>query len=192
MLALLVAGAGAAPLAAQGTAKQQKLENHVKDQLWPTRPLSAAESDFKGRVVAMRDTIIALQAVVEQADRARRTLHSPAVLLSQSREVGVACSRVERNSVELKRFASGLSTDDQRFGQPAIRRFQSAIDTLHRTSGTCRTSIDRLVAVDPSKVDPDKLLTVFNQIRTAAANYEVAAQGLAKTLDIRIDATDKS
>ncbi len=188
----VLGGLLAAPLTAQGAAKQGVLESHVQSQLWPSRKLTAAETDFKDRVVAMRDTVISLQATVEQADRARRTRNSPAVLLSMSRAVGVSCSRVERNSEELKAFASGLSTDDQRFGEPAILRFRTAIDDMQRTMGRCRADLDRLIADGPDKLDPDKVLVVFNTVRTSMSNYLPAASGLAKTLNIRIEATDKS
>lgn len=188
----MLGGLLVAPLGAQGAAKQATLEPHVQNQLWPTRKLSPAETDFKERVVAMRDTIISLQSTVEQTDRARRSRNSPAVVFSMSRAVGASCSRVERNSLELKTFAAGLSTDDQRFGEPAIRRFRAGVDSLHRTMGRCRTSLDQITADGTDKVDPDKILTVLNTVRTAMSNYLRAADGLAKTLDIRIEATDKS
>lgn len=188
----ILGGLLAAPLAAQGANKQQALDPNVQNQLWPSRKLSPAETDFKDRVVAMRDTIIALQATVEQADRARRTRNSPAVLASQSRVTGVSCARVERNAAELRSFAAGLSTNNERFGEPAIERFRTAIDDLHRTMGACTADLDRLVANGPDKLDPDKVLDVLNAVRTATANYSKAAEGLAKTLNIRIEATDKS
>lgn len=188
----MLGGLLVAPLAAQGANKQGTLEPHVQNQLWPTRKLSPAETDFKERVVAMRDTIISLQATVEQADRARRTRNSPAVVYSLSRSVGTSCGRVERNGRELKTFAAGLTTNDPRFGEPAIRRFRTAIDSLHRTMGRCQSSLDQITADGADKVDPDKILTVLNTVRSAMSNYLQAAEGLAKTLNIRIEATDKS
>lgn len=188
----MLGGLLAAPITAQGANKQQALEPHVQNQLWPSRQLSPAETDFKDRVIAMRDTIIALQATVDQTDRARRNRNTPAVLASQTRATGVSCARVERNAADLRTFAAGLTTDDQRFGEPAIRHFRAAIDGLHRTMGRCSADLDRLLADGPDKLDPDKVLTVLNAVRTATTNYSQAAQGLAKTLNIRIEATDKS
>lgn len=188
----LLGGLLAAPVAAQGASKQATLDKHVQSQLWPTRDLSPAEADFKARVVAMRDTIIALQATVEQADRARRTRNSPAVLASMGRALGASCARVERNGTELKTFGDGLSTDNEQFGQPAIRRFQGAIDSLLETVGRCQTDMARITAPGMGNIDPDKFLGVLNRVRPVLLSYLQAAEGLAQTLSIRIDATEKS
>jgi hypothetical protein len=188
--ATLMLGA-ALPVAAQGARQVGTIAPHIQSQLWPTRELSPAEAEFKTRVVAMRDSLIALSATIDQADRARRNRTTPAVLMSQTRALTASCSRVERNSKSFGEWAGTLSTNDSRYGEPAIRDFRRALDQLNAAVIHCRAESTRLTAA-PDSLDPDKVFYLLQATRPVIAEYGRAAAALAKTLNIRIEATERS
>lgn len=188
LLGLLLAAA--LPLHAQGAAKQQSIDPLTKSQLWPQKELSPAQQEYKDRVIAMRDTVTRLKATIEQVERARRSRTSTAVLTSATRSLGRDCSMVRRNAQAMRSWAAGLSTDDPRFGEPAVRSFRGALERLERGAGSCGERVTSMLAVDA--LDPDRVLQIMDDARRVIEDYERAAKDLTRTLDIPIEPTDKS
>jgi hypothetical protein len=180
----------ALPARGQGTAKQQAIDPLIKSQLWPQKELSPTQQEYKDRVVAMRDTVTRLKATIEQVERARRSRTSTAVLASATRVLGRDCGVVRRNAQEMRTWAAGLSTDDPRFGEPAVRAFRSALERLERGMGSCAQRITTMVATDA--IDPDRVLAVMDDARGLLEDYERAAKDLTRTLDISIEPTERS
>ncbi len=181
------------PLAAQGggNSKARELAPHIQSQLWPDRELTPPEQEFKDRIVMMRDTVIALRATIDRADRARRTRNTPAVLMSQTNALSRDCVRVGRNSAPLVEWSATLSTNDNQFGEPALKRFRSAIRAVDAAAARCQTETARLTG-NRDGLDPDGVYRLLSELRPVLSEYDQAAIALAKTLKIRIDATDRS
>lgn len=187
---LLGLALGAAPAAAQGNAKVRTLDPLTQSQLWPEKALSPAQQEYKDRVIAMRDTVTRLKATIEQVERARRSRTSRAVLTSSTRALSRECTTVRRNAQAMRTWAAGLSTDDPRFGEPAVRSFRGALERLDLGMGRCDTRLTELFARED--LDPDQVLRVMDDIRAVVAEYERAEKDLSRTLDIPIEATEKS
>jgi len=180
----------AAPAMAQGNAKVRTIDPLTQSHLWPEKELSPAQQEYKDRVIAMRDTVTRLKASVEQVERARRSRTSAAVLTSSTRVLGRDCAMVRRNAEVMRTWAAGLTTDDPRFGEPAVRAFRGALERLDTGMGRCASRLTDLLARET--LDPDQVLRVMDDVRGVVADYERAAKDLTRTLDIPIEATDKS
>ncbi len=185
LASILLAGF-AAPLRAQHSGSNaEDLPPHVREQLWPEQKLSPAEQELKERVIAMRDSVLPVQATVAQIERQQRGGGSSAVLTSGARRLAGDCARVERNATTMSVYAAGLTTSNARWGESSLRTFRNSIASLGKAMGACQAAMAR--ETEGRTTDGERLAAAARNANNAVAAYRIAELGLLNTLKIKID-----
>lgn len=162
------------------------LPPHVREQLWPTRELTPVEAELKRHVDTINDTLQRVTATVTMFERQRLSRTSDAVLRSTTRTLASDCARVSRTAVPVDSFANTLSTDNAKWGESALRSYRTAISELRRAMTACATDAERVVAAT-EPVPGERVATISERALTAVRGYQVAENGLLRTL--RMDTT---
>ena len=174
------------PVTAQRPTYGSGMHPHQVEQLWPQRELSPIEAELKNRVVVLRDTLYNVDAQIEQVDRFRTSGRSGAALRSALRILASRCSELKRESEVMQIFANDLSTSDERFGEPAVRRMRDAVRKLSASATEC--SSNAVATRELSEINAERLGVQLRATRDVLRTYEAAASGLLKTLNIDLDA----
>ncbi len=189
VLTALVAGI-ALPVAAQRPGAgntADRLPPHVQSQLWPERELSPVEQELKDRVIVMRDTLTRVQATIATLQRQERSGATTGVIRSSARALAADCARSRRTAESMAGFAASLSTDDARWGEPAVQAFRSAVRDLIAAMGRCNTALaGHAEAATP---DAARVLADASAAGETVRKYDRAELDLLRTLKIRIDPT---
>lgn len=174
-------------LAAQapGSGSANALPPHLIGQLWPERELSPVEQELKDRVVRMQDSVATFHASHALLLRQRRGNASAGVLRSAVRSLGNECARMGRNGKEMASFAATLRTDNERWGETAVRAFRDALTGLDQAMARCDAAMIR--HRDAETMDRERASADASAAADAVVAYERAEKGLLNTLKIRVD-----
>lgn len=181
LLTVSVASAGA-----QQVEATSGLAPHIRAQLWPERELSPVEQEFKDNIIVLRDTLAAVDGASALLERQVRAGTSMAVIRSSGRTIANNCAKSARASGVMKDYAAGLSTDNARWGEPAIRSFRVGVDRLVRAMGVCQEAIGAELARD-SGPRAARLAELVGTARLAVGEYTRSADDLIRTLKVPID-----
>lgn len=185
--ALLVA----APLAAQQTvgaaeavknmtpeerAQAQKKLNSAASMFYDI-PLDSAKAGLRGLLTVMRDSLLVVQTEASRLQRAP----SPSVAVATARRLRVACAAAARVMVGAEPHIAGMKAS-AKAGAEALIAYQKAIATTNVEMTKC----DRAVALQLASPVPgaSQLRASAAAAETAAANYDLAADGLLRVFDI--------
>ena len=181
----------AAPLTAQQTvspaealkkmtpedrALAQKKLNSAASMLYDL-PLDSAKTGLRGLLTVMRDSVMVVQTEAARLQRAP----SPTVAVATARRLRAACASASRVMVGAEPHIVGMKAS-AKAGAEALIAYQKSIAVTH----TEMTKCDRAVALQLASANPGlaQLRTTAAAAETAAANYDMAADGLLRVFDI--------
>ena len=151
--------------------------------LWPERPLSPPEEELRQAVVVLRDTLYAIDATAARLERGLEG--SPAVLRATGRTLNVECARGVRATGVMRSYATGLSTNNAKWGDAALTDFRKALVSLEAAMVSCDQGTAKAITANP--VDGPALKAAQTRTVAAIRAYEGAVKGLLRTLDIPLD-----
>jgi hypothetical protein len=195
-LALLLAPAG---VAAQGAPNMPSprpggagpaLPPHVQAQLWPERELSPVEQELKQHVTTLGDSLVRIDATGAMIERQSRAGASAAIVRSSARNLAADCSRAGRAAVPATSFAATLSTNDAKWGEPAVRGWRSGLATLGRDLSACERAANAFVETGTA-ADADALRDVSHRVGQGLVTYRRSEQALLRTLKLSIEPVKK-
>ncbi len=160
--------------------RSQVLPKDIADMLWPERPLSPIEIDLRDRVTVLRDTIAAVDGVVERLQRLDNS-SSTAAIRSQRRVLAARCEAVVRGTDPVIEFAAGLSTSDPKWGDRAVADYRKSLADFRIAMQSCNT--EALKDGLPSA----RYQQVGSAAREAIRSHKIITRNLMKTLQIPFD-----
>jgi hypothetical protein len=195
-LALLVAPAGAAAQTPNMPAPRPggsgpALPPHVQAQLWPERELSPVEQELKQHVTTLGDSLTRIDATGAMIERQSRSGASAAIVRSSARNLATDCARAGRAAVPATTFAGTLSTNDAKWGEPAVRGWRSGLANLGRDLSACERAATAFVA-SGSATDADALREVSQRVGQGLIAYRRTEQALLRTLKLDVQPGNKS
>jgi hypothetical protein len=167
------------------------LPPHVAAQLWPERELSPVEQELKRHVTVLGDSLTRVDATGALIERQSRAGASAALVRSASRNLANDCIKAGRATTPATAFAATLSTNNARWGEPAVRAWRSGLATLTRELATCERAANGFVAGATAE-DAERLREVSNRVGQALVEYRRAEQALLRTLKLPITPDQKS
>jgi hypothetical protein len=161
------------------------LPQHIRDQLWPERELTPVEQQLKHQVVTLGDSLTRIDATGAQIERHFRAGASAGMVRSSARTLATDCARAGRTTGPVIGFASTLTTNDAKWGEPAVRNWRSALAELAQQLDTCRQRAGD-VAADSAPPSAEHLVQASQRIGQALVTYRRVEQALIATLRIQI------
>lgn len=164
-----------------------KMSAQTRAQLWPERALSPAEQELKDHIIVLRDSLAGVDAAAALAQRQALAKNSKAVVRSSGLSLQRQCDRSVRASGVMREYSVAIATDDEKWGQPAVRTFRAAVVDLLQAMTKCSDSIGQLDFTNAESNAYNKLGSIALESRNAIAAYSSAASGLLNTLKIPIE-----
>lgn len=157
-------------------AQAQKRLNSAASMLYDV-PLDSAKAGMRGLLTVMRDSLMVVQTEASWLQRAS----SPAVGAATARRLRAACASAARVMVGAEPHIAGMKAS-AKAGAEALIAFQKAIASTHSEMTKC----ERAVALQLAAPVPGlaQLKSTAAAAETAAANYDLAADGVLRVFDI--------
>lgn len=176
----------ASSLGAQQRDPTAGIDPHVKAQLWPERRLDPPQQELKENVIVLRDTLAKVDGRAAVLQRQVRANNSMAVIKSSGRSINSRCVEAVRAAKAMSIYSQGLSTDDAKWGEPAVISFRNAVTALVAGMTTCAEDSGRLISAGANP-EASQFASVATAARKAISDYTVSVNALLKTLRISID-----
>jgi len=167
------------------------LPPHVQAQLWPERELSPVEQELKTHVTALSDSLTRIDATGAQIDRHFRAGANAAMARSSARTLATDCARAARTAQPAVQFAATLSTNDAKWGEPAVRGWRSGLAELMRQLSSCEQGANALTNAADG-VSNERLAALATRVGQSLVEYRRTEQALLRTLKIDIDPVKKT
>ncbi len=178
--AAAVAQIQAAPPQIANAPRAQSLPKDIADMLWPERALAPIEVELRDRAIALRDTIAAVDGVVERLQRLGEG-GSAAIARSQGRRLAERCESAARGTAPMIEFAATLFTSDARWGDRAVQSYRTSLDRFRTAMQSCNA------AALKDGMSVAQYQQVGTTAREAIRAHEIATRDLMKTLQIPFD-----
>jgi hypothetical protein len=167
------------------------LPPHVAAQLWPERELSPVEQELKQHVTVLGDSLTRIDAMGSMIERQSRSGASAGIVRSSARTLRDDCARAGRTSAPVVSFAATLSTNDAKWGEPAVRGWRSGLAALTQQLTACEEALQGL-SERATAEDVERLQRVSQRTGQALSDYRRTEQALIRTLKIEISPIKRS